>query len=263
MFYSARPRQHLLQVRPLMKRWFLCVCLATTTAAAAPLGHGKVPGFDRYKLIIERQPFGVVPPPATSQAPKTVSAADSFAKNLRITALLEVDDSGLKVGFVDNKSKKDYLMEVGDSEDGIEVVSANYENQEVVLRKDAEMVIVKLESGDVKTLNAAEQQKLIQQQQPPPPIINNKASEARIDSYIERRKARETKRQLIASALAQPTPTPTPAAKAQYTPEELMKKLQEYQEEAVRQGLPILPMPPVNEGTDNILAPEEATPYGN
>ena len=246
-----------------MKRWFLCVCLASTTAAAQ-LVHGKVTGFDRYKLIIERQPFGVVPPPATPEPPKTVSAANSFAKNLRITALLEVDDSGLKVGFVDNKSKKDYLMEVGDSEDGIEVVSADYENQEVVLRKDAEMAVVKLQSGDVKSLNAAEQQKLIQQQQqPPPPLITNKASEARIDSYIERRKARETKRQLIATALAQPTPTPTPAAKVQYTAEELMKKLEEYQEEAARQGLPLLPISPSNEGIDNNLAPEEAISYGN
>lgn len=186
--------------------------------AALPAG-GDTPDFERYQIILDRKPFGTAPPPEATAAP--VPAQDSFAKNLRMSALLEMDDGTMKIGLIDQSSNKSFFLAVGDTEEGVELVSADYDKEEAVVRKGAEMAVIKLQSGEIQALTPAEQQARLN------------APPTRRPSYAERRLARQQQRQ-------QPAPPPEPP---KYTGAELERHLQEYQMEVIRQGLPPLPIP--------------------
>ncbi|MFH0981197.1 MAG: hypothetical protein V2A79_06645 [Planctomycetota bacterium] len=186
---------------------------------AALAAFGDTPGFDRYQVILDRKPFGTAPP--AEAAAVTVPAQDSFAKNLRMSALLELDDGTMKIGLIDQASNKSFFLAVGDTEEGVELVSADYDKEEAVVRKGSEMAVIKLQSGEIQALTPAEQQARLN------------APPTRRPSYAERRLARQQQRQ-------QPAPPPEPP---KYTGEELERHLQEYQMEVIRQGLPPLPIP--------------------
>lgn len=168
--------------------------------------------FDRYRIIIDRKPFGA-PPPAP-QAPAW-NPEQSFARDLRLSALLEVEGGGIKVGLVDKKTHKSFYLTEGESVDGIELVSASFDEEEAVLRKGNEMAVIKLESGEIQPLSPEEQRQRLRRHR---------------TSYTERRRQREVQRN---------NPPPQP----KYTGEELERHLREYQMECIRQGLPPLPIP--------------------
>ncbi|RKX31928.1 MAG: hypothetical protein DRP22_03000, partial [Verrucomicrobia bacterium] len=180
---------------------------------AAPAPSEGTVSFDRYRIILERKPFGAPPPP---ESPRPISPAESFARNLRLSALLEVEGGGIKVGLVDKKTGKSFFLTEGETVEGIELVSASFDDEEAVLRKGNEMAVIKLESGEIRPLSPEEQrQRLIR---------------TRRMSYRERRRQREERR-------SKPPPRP------KYTGEELERHLREYQMECIRQGLPPLPIP--------------------
>ncbi len=191
-------------------------CLLTLAAGTASAAVTAFP-FERYQVILDRKPFGA-PPPMEAAAPPPVDPAQSFARNLRLTTIVELDDGSIKVGFVDNRNGKSYLLAAGESENNIEVVSASWKDDEAVLKSGAEMVVVKLSSSEVRDVSGA---RTIQA----PPATVARAT------YEERRRARA----------APPPPEPPPQPK--YTGEELTRHLQEYQLEVIRQGLPPLPLP--------------------
>ncbi len=93
--------------------------------------------FSRYLVILDRRPFGEAPqdagPTAGDQADQ---AGPSFADSLQMCAITAVGES-LRVGFVDTRSKppKTYYLFVGESEDGIQVVDADYDAETALLRK--------------------------------------------------------------------------------------------------------------------------------
>ena len=197
-----------------MKRvlWCLSLCLAAAGhAALAP-----AISWDRYQVILDRKPFGVVSAPAAGAG----SAAESFAKNLRVSALLEAP-SGVRVGFINTQNNKDFSLSVGEqNEEGLELVSANFKDEEAVLRKDGVTAVVKLQSGDGKG--------------PPPgpaapPPMRMMPPDARL-SYSARRLARQ---QMM-------TKPPPPTA---LTGEKLEQYLRDYQMQVIREGLPALPIP--------------------
>jgi hypothetical protein len=173
------------------------------------------PDFSKYQVILDRKPFGVAPPPEVV-AP-VYTAENSFAKTLRMCALLE-DDNGIRIGLVDQATSKNFFLSVGQTEEGVELVSANYEDEEAVIRKGAEMAVIKLQSGEIQPLSPAEQQARLN------------APQGRRPSYAERRQMRQQRQ-------AEPPPQP------KYTGEELEKHLNEYQMDVIRQGLPPLPIP--------------------
>jgi hypothetical protein len=187
---------------------------------AGPAAFGDTPDFERYQVILDRKPFGTAPPAEATAV--TVPAQDSFAKNLRMSALLEMDDGTMKIGLIDQASNKSFFLAVGDTEEGVELVSADYDKEEAVVRKGAEMAVIKLQSGEITALTPAEQQARLN------------APPTRRPSYAERRLARQQQRQQA------PPPPPEPP---KYTGEELERHLQEYQMEVIRQGLPPLPIP--------------------
>lgn len=107
---------------------------------AGPVLASGATDFSRYKVILERMPFGAEAPPAPlpGQGPdgQPLPPAESFTKNLKMCAVTRHALTGrLQVGLVDSASKKNYFIAVGDSEDGITVVEADYDGEKALLRK--------------------------------------------------------------------------------------------------------------------------------
>ena len=191
--------------------------------------------FSRYQVILDRKPFGDLPAKQEETA-EAVPAAESFAKNLRVCSIIEQDDGSVRVGFVDMQSNKSYMLSVGDPPiDGIELVSASYEDKEAYLRRGSEMAQIKLQSGEVKDVSPAQQQTVM--------ANAGDASQRRL-SYAERRRLRQQRMQ---EQQAQPPPEP------KYSGEELEKHLQDYQMDVIRQGLPPLPIPLTPEQDDQLV----------
>jgi hypothetical protein len=195
-----------------MKKIYGIMVLGAIAVAAV----GDTPDFSKYQVILDRKPFGVAPLPEVAQP--IFTPENSFAKALRMCALLE-DDNGIRIGLIDQSSNKNFFLSVGQTEEGIELVSADYEDEEAVIRKGVEMAVIKLQSGEIQPLSPAEQQ------------ARMNAPQGRRPSYAERRQMRQQQR------VTEPPPQP------KYTGEELEKHLNEYQMEVIRQGLPPLPIP--------------------
>lgn len=203
----------------------ICAAVAVSTVFAS------APPFDRYQVILNRKPFGAAPPPPAEVKPPPPSA-DSFAKSLRLSMIIETDDGDMRVGFVDNRSGRSYMLIAGEAQDGIELVSASFEEEEAVLRNGEEMALLKLVSGEFQEIAPAEQQGRIEAARNRP-------------SYAERR------RQRMEEVQAQQEQKPI---EPKYTGEELTKHLYEYQMEVIRQGLPPLPIPLTAEQDDQLVA---------
>ena len=190
--------------------------LVTALAVAASSRAGATPelSFDRYQVILDRKPFGRLPPAENIVSPQ--AQAESFAARLRLSTIIEVDDGSMKIGFIDTGTGKSYMMQPGESLDGITVISGNWTDEEAILKQGEEMALIKLASGTVEAITPAEQQRRQGEQQRP--------------DYRTRRQMR-----------TQPEPEPAPLPK--FSGAELEKHLQDYQMEVIRQGLPPLPIP--------------------
>lgn len=178
--------------------------------------------FSRYQTILDRKPFGEAPPPPAPAPPKPIPASQSFARSLRLCALIEEDDGSIQVGLQDIKNKTSFYLSVGDIEEGIELISADYELENAVLQKGSEMAIVNFGSGDIQPLT---------QQEAKVRLTNRKTG------YAARRRMREEARK------ARLEKAKEDAKKPKLTGAELEQHLQEYQMEVIRQGLPPLPIP--------------------
>lgn len=205
---------------------YLLVLLPATAMAVS-----VTPDFERYQVIIQRKPFGAPPPQAENIKPPQPQA-DSFAKSLRLSMIIETDDGDMRVGFVDNRTGRSYSLVAGQVEEGIELVSASFEDEEAVLRNGDEMALLMISSGAFEEIAPSEQQARIE-------AARNKPS------YAERRRMRSEQ---IKQQEAQPPPEP------KYTGEALTKHLHDYQMEVIRQGLPPLPIPLTQEQDDQLVA---------
>ena len=101
-------------------------------------------GFERYQIIIDKHPFGEEPP---SIETLPVPSNQSFARHLRLSMLFEGSDNDLRAGFVDSSQKENYILRIGEVEDGLELVSINLLSAEAMLREGSEVVLFKLESA--------------------------------------------------------------------------------------------------------------------
>jgi len=171
--------------------------------------------FERYQIIIERRPFGEEPPEVSAPEPKQIPLSQSFAKDLRLTMISE-GPNGLLVGVIDNKLKKNYVLRVGQVESSIELVEADIEKSEAMLKKGNEVALFKLEEG-----------------QPEP--LTKKQQTQRSSSYQERRRA-------VLNRVNEQKKREEPQ-QPQLTGEALRKHLEEVQMNAIREGLPPLPLP--------------------
>ncbi len=120
------------------------LCLLSVIAAQA-----RVTEFSRYEVILERRPFGDVEQDAVEvAAPPPVQTGPSFADTMRLVAMT-ISQGDIRVGFVDQavKPPKTYFLFVGDQEDGIKVVSADYGAETVLLQKGDEQRELRMGGG--------------------------------------------------------------------------------------------------------------------
>jgi hypothetical protein len=182
--------------------------------ASAALCRADEEGFKRYQLILDKQPFGQEPPEADIVQ---VPASESFARNLRLSMLFEGPDGTTRAGIVDNSTKKSYILRIGEPQDGFEMVEADIKASEAMVKKDNEVALFKLEAGAGQSISKSEQS-------------------SRQSSYAERRRALLQK---IEERRKEAQPPPVP----ELTGEALKKHLEQVQMDAIRNGLPPLPLP--------------------
>ena len=225
--------------------------------AAAAAATASQPGYDRYQPIVDRKPFGALLPPGPPPGQDPNQAGQpSFAESLRLSMIVEEEDTGFqRIGFVDKRTNRGYTLGVGEAEDGYEVVSADFEKEEAVLRQGGETAMIKLSSGEVTKLGpdgkpVAGAPAAAPAMTPPMPGGQQPAQPAGNMSYAERRRMRQLQmQQQMQQAQQQP----------KYTGEELAKHLSEYKLEVIRQGLPALPIP-LTADEDNQLVKEGVLP---
>ena len=138
-------------------RWLATLAAAICVDAGAEPGAAPVPeppagpanaGFDRYQVILDRQPFGAGGAAEADAAAAAVSAADSFARSLRLCSLARIGEGPVRAGLVDSRSGRTLALELdGEAIEGIRLTAANLETWEATLQRDSETVLLKLQGG--------------------------------------------------------------------------------------------------------------------
>ena len=201
-----------------MKR-ILCIFTWGWTLSALAVVPQARP-FADYQIILDRKPFGALPERAP-EPERVVPVHESFAAQMVLSGIFELNDGQLRVAVVDRKDNSYFTLRVGEKDaNGVELLDVDYDNEEAVLRKGDESVVLRMSgTAGTQVLTTSEQQDRLRQ------------SEERRMSYAERRRERQLARQ-------RPSEPPRPI----YTGEELEQHLQNYQMEVIRQGLPPLPV---------------------
>lgn len=122
--------------------------LQTTSNAPLPTANSPLStdsiSYDRYAVIETRMPFGDESAAAALAAAAAVASqpvVESFTKVLKMCAITRNRFNGkVQVGIVNTLTKKNYFLYEGDTEDGMELVKADYESEKALVRKGAEEV---------------------------------------------------------------------------------------------------------------------------
>ncbi len=208
-----------------MKHLVPVLALGLLLPVAAPASSFP---FDRYEVILTRMPFGEPPPPPAPAPPPAIPPEQSFARAMRLSMLVKEDDGSITVGIFDQQANTGMRLRVGESDNGIEVVSADYEKEEAVLRKGQEVAVITFSTSAPQNTPAAT------------PPVNRPTNRT---SRNWGRRGNEPPRD------AAPAEPPAP----RLTGEELQKHLEEYKMQAIRQGLPPLPIPLTPEQDDQLV----------
>jgi len=111
--------------------------------------------FDRYSVILTRMPFGdesSAAPLATSATVVTPPPLESFTKNLKMCAITRNHfDGKIQIGIVNMITRKSYFLHEGASEDGMELVRADFDNEKALLKKNTEAVWMDMTSATAAT----------------------------------------------------------------------------------------------------------------
>jgi len=200
-------------------------------------------GFSRYQIIISRKPFGEPPPePVKVKEPEVKPQQDSFAKTMRVFGINKPEGGALEVGIWDNATKSHFLLNEGESNgDGVKVVSVNFDLEEVTLEKAGEIAVVSLTNQNVAVANP----KAVKGAKPGRKIGKVAAvkpgTAKKVSNYRTRRQERRAEKlEEVREAVRRKKEAIENAPK--YTKEQLRKKLEDYNMEVIRQGLPPLPI---------------------
>lgn len=238
-----------------MRKIILLASLASFAGSA-----GAADGFERYRVILARMPFGEAPPEPVAPPPAPTPPAESFAKHLRVCSITEIAGTGsVRVGIVDNQTQKSFVLGEGEIVDEIELVSASLADEEAVLRKGQEIVRINLVSGEMSAVT--------RDQLAAGRSTQAAADAAALQSYRDRRQARQELRRQRQEREQERLERQREAAElaSRYTPEELRARLQDYNLEVIRAGMPALPIELTPEQdaqlvAENILPPADGSP---
>ena len=243
----ARPSHTATEIRPFLFGLLLAAACLAPRQGAAVTTPTALP-FSRYQVILDRMPFGEPPPPPRPAAvppPSTTPPKNAFINDLRMCAITE-NSRGIRVGLVDVKSKpqKSYFLRIGETQDDLQLVEADYEGEGALLKKGNEQYWIYM-SGDPQAASPTGQASSSPSpSRPAPSSTSRRRSAVRRASYAERlaqRRADEVEARRRA------------AMKERLSGEELVDKLKEYQMDVIRKGMPALPIPLTREMDDKLV----------
>lgn len=136
-----------------MKRTRHIAALGGLFLAVLPTApSGASPDFDRYATIIARQPFGTTPTsePAPATAPVVnVPPAAPMLRTLRMCAVTRSGGPGgeLCVGLVDAAGNRSYYLAVGETDNDVTVIAADYDAEKALVRKGGEQSWLQMNAG--------------------------------------------------------------------------------------------------------------------
>ena len=255
-----------------------------TCSTVVAFGNTELAGFDRYQIILDKKPFGDPPPPppkpaAVKPAPVITAPGEGPFKNFRMSSIVQDDDgTNLRVGLHNKAENKSVILRVGEAQEGIELISASFEDEEAILSKGNVTVKMSLSEATPQSMTQDQGRQARQSARPrkrtpitpnrPTPSVSNNSKKL---SYAERRRMRqdrtkelEAKRAELAQKEAsikaqQEEATRRAEAAPKYSGEELKQHLESYQMEIIRRGLPPLPIP-LTEDMDEQLVNEGVLP---
>lgn len=227
--------------------------LVQSVAAAAPLSQT----FDRYQVILDRQPFGSETAPAGAGATGGAASAAAAAVNaLKMSAIIEDNSGQIVVGILDPQQNASYLLKVGETENGIELLEADYTAERAKIRKD--------ELERWISMNGDESQAAAPSAQPIVPAVTAKPRMARAARRAAGASVAKGMTREEYNKIKSKLPPPRSAKRAlmnlpdeePMTPEEHEAVMQEYNMELIRAGGdlgPALPIPLTLEQDDQLV----------
>ncbi|MBI2438830.1 MAG: hypothetical protein HYV36_08490 [Lentisphaerae bacterium] len=102
-----------------------------------------ITNFSYYQAILDRDPFGEVAPVVAVETAAVPVAAESFAKDYEMKAIID-DGAQLQVALLNKKTSKHVYLNVGQELDGLQLASVDYDKEEAVLKIGLETVVIKL-----------------------------------------------------------------------------------------------------------------------
>ena len=179
---------------------------------AAPKADAAVGDFAPFQTILDRMPFGPLPPNFNPDAPPGTAAADAAAageesqvsedeqqivSSVRVSILNVTPAGAVAVGFTDSSAQPpvNYYLKVGEKRDVWEVKDADPSEQTVVLVKNGVEATLKVGEGTANGRAApGAGPRLRRAGSPaPPPNADGHAVVARRQSAMERLRARRQK----------------------------------------------------------------------
>lgn len=115
-------------------------------SATHPVVFAGPAPFDRYQIILDRQPFmkEKLPEPAPGPVKAVAPAEVTFARSFRICMMVEPEGEPVVVGIVDERTGKNYLFHAGETVDDVTMIEADYEAGEAVFSSGGVMARVSL-----------------------------------------------------------------------------------------------------------------------
>ncbi len=191
---------------------------------------------DRYKVILDRAPFGSDPLQLSAeeqQSAKEAAAAEAAAKELRLCFLLKSESGEIRAGFQNKKAgpndPKSIILRVGESYLGMRLLDVDLAESKATLQRDGVPVVFEL----TKPVAAPTKKKATKKAPPP------------------RKFGGGFRRKTPPKKVEKPRLSPEEQRRRR---EEVRAHLQEYQMEVIRSGMPPLPIPLTKEMDDELVA---------
>jgi hypothetical protein len=206
--------------------WCVGVVCVGLGAAASHAAIDALNGFGRYRVILDRRPFGELlsRTDLKTPAPAPPPELPPFTTELELCFIGE-GPTGQRVGFFNTKSGEAYYLYLNQtSEDGITVTQISYRDQKALLRKGGKEHWLAMGTTTTGTGGPVAARTTRG-------VAARSAPQRNSDLDRLRRRGQTTRRPRLEG-------------------EDLKKYLREYQKELLRTGQPPLPMPLTGETDD-------------
>ena len=213
--------------------WFAALAVAVSGICLAETEYKA----ERYKVILDRSPFGADPLVVSQEEAKSAqeaAAAEAAAKELRLCFLLESENGDIRAGFQNKKAgpgdPKSIILMVGESYLGMRLLDIDLDDSKATLQRDGVPVVFELtkpiasKAPPKKTPPPRRKFGSGFRRKPPPKKVE-KPPEPKLSPEEQRRRR-----------------------------EEVRANLQNYQMEVIRSGMPPLPIPLTQEMDDQLVA---------